>query len=407
MRRLGTLAGLSLLIVAACTDGAIVSRAPTGTANPTTEAANGTGTWAHQVTGKTGPGSRYALLVPTDWNGDAVFYAHGLREPAEPVDLDLGTEVQSLVDGLGAMGYAVAYSSFSSNGLNVADGIQRTHQLRGLFASRFGTPVRSYLVGRSMGAVIAEALAEKHPSQYDGALLMCGELGGFGFEISYMANIRLLFDYFYPGVLPGQLGHMPPNVDLVNDIIIPAQTAIVSDPTGLSAMLQIDDLYIPGSNLTEKITSILNVVGFHALAANDVVQRARGRLPFDNADYVYTSQTLPSTVMDAVNAGIARYSITPDAVAFLQRSYEPTGAISFPELTLHGEQDYIAPFVHESMFLQRVTGAGATNLLVQRSITGTFGHCKFDSDPAVNLQTMLSAFDDLVNWVMNGTKPTP
>jgi hypothetical protein len=41
---------------------------------------------AQSVEGEAG-GARYALFVPTDWNGDLVLYAHGFRDAATPVDL--------------------------------------------------------------------------------------------------------------------------------------------------------------------------------------------------------------------------------------------------------------------------------------------------------------------------------
>ncbi|HEU4747874.1 MAG TPA: hypothetical protein VFS56_05190, partial [Gemmatimonadaceae bacterium] len=92
------------------------------------------GPWAKIVEGETGPGSLYALYIPANWNGDAVYYAHGVRppEPWAPISLDNQDNFFAVRDALGALGYAFAYSSFSENGLAVKDGAQRTHQLRGL-----------------------------------------------------------------------------------------------------------------------------------------------------------------------------------------------------------------------------------------------------------------------------------
>jgi hypothetical protein len=109
------------------------------------------GPWQRIVEGTAGPGARFALYIPRDWNGDAVYYAHGFRDAASPVDLRDQDQLFAIRDELGARGYAMAYSSFSQNGFVVKDGAQRTHQLRGLLASELGgEPTRSFLAGHSL-----------------------------------------------------------------------------------------------------------------------------------------------------------------------------------------------------------------------------------------------------------------
>ena len=61
---------------------------------------------------------------------------------------------------LAPQGFAVAVSSFSENGWVVKDGTQRTHQLLGLFTSKFGKPARVYVAGASMGGLIAIQMIE-------------------------------------------------------------------------------------------------------------------------------------------------------------------------------------------------------------------------------------------------------
>ena len=100
--------------------------------------------------------SLYAFYIPTNWNGDAIYYAHGIRPPLEDITLNDQDNFFAVRDALGALGYAFAYSSFSENGLAVKDGVQRTHQLRGLLNSELpNQPQRSYLAGYSLGALAA------------------------------------------------------------------------------------------------------------------------------------------------------------------------------------------------------------------------------------------------------------
>ena len=70
------LAGISLAAIS-CMDQTPVGPSlvlGVGTASVTTP---GTGPWARVVNGETGPGSLYALYIPTNWNGDAIYFAHG------------------------------------------------------------------------------------------------------------------------------------------------------------------------------------------------------------------------------------------------------------------------------------------------------------------------------------------
>jgi hypothetical protein len=65
------------------------------------------------VVDHTADGSQYELAIPGVWNGSLVVYGHGIVDPQAPVALP---NVGALRDALLANGFAVAYSSFPSNG---------------------------------------------------------------------------------------------------------------------------------------------------------------------------------------------------------------------------------------------------------------------------------------------------
>lgn len=353
-------------------------------------------TWATNITGSTGPGSEYAIFVPTTWNGDVVYYAHGIIDAARPVELPT-TDVAELRDALGAMGYAVAYSSYSENGWAVKDGIQRTHQLRGLFTSKVGNAKRSYVIGHSMGGLVALALAEQYPKQYDGAMPMCGVMGGAQRQIDYIANVRTVFDHFYPGVLPGNALDMPATLDLNTQVLGPAQFAIVSNPNGAGAMARIVQTPIPFDNGPHLVQSILTALGFDARGADDLLDRTHGHSPFDNSETVYTG-ALPSSILDALNADVVRFTETPDAAHYLAKYYEPTGDLRIPTVSIHTTLDPVVPFFHEGVYAGRALAAGASDKLFQRSIS-RYGHCAFA------VSEMTDAFRTLAAWVNTGVRP--
>jgi pimeloyl-ACP methyl ester carboxylesterase len=394
------------VIVVACSEQSVTAPATPKTLGASRSITSSSAVWTQQIAGTTADGAEYAIFVPTGWNGDVVFYAHGIVPPQAPVilpqpgqDWDNAGDIR---DALGMAGYAVAYSTFGENGYAIKEGIQRTHQLRGIFNSKVGKPRRAFLMGHSLGSQVAQALAEKYPAQYNGAFLMCGVLGGTKLQTDYIGDVRTLFDFFYPGVLPGNTMDMPANVDLVNDIQLPALGAIQRNPAPLGLIAAANQVQLAGGNdPTLLITTLLNALSYHALGVNDLLSRTHGHILFDNSATVYTSDVLPpqyAPYYDAINQGIARFAATPDAAAWLEHNYEPTGDLQIPMLTLHKTQDRLVPYRHEAAYRARVQAAGAGVNLVQRSVN-QYGHCEFP------VSDVMSNFQDLVRWVDGGVQP--
>ena len=396
-------AAAAALALSACSDAA-----PTSPPLPVTDVgALPSPVWASQAIGETGPGSTYALYVPHRWNGEAVFYGHGIIVPGSPVALPVNDSIAQMRDSLGARGYAVAYSSFSETGWAVKDGAQRTHQLRGIFASRFGQPVRSYLAGHSMGGLIAQQLAEQFPQQYDGTLALCAPLAGGVAEIDYLANVRVLFDHFYAGVMPGDALNVPAGLDLVADVRVPVAMAVTASPYGMLAIASTKQTPLAGINGGEWATSLIYALSYNVVGTPDMLARTHDHSFFDNSATTYVPGAAPllppvmlAPMLAGANLHADRFTATPDASHYLTQHYTPTGALARPTVTLHTSRDPLVPIFHERAFADAVTAAGEGDLLVQRTVTG-FGHCAF----AVN--DVLSAFDALAGWVRGGAKPAP
>src|SRR4051812_38234977 len=282
MRRSPLVAG-ALLVLGACTDRAPTITSPAVVTSAGRPAGNvisesSTDLWARIVTGETGPGSTYQLYLPRQWNGTAVYYAHGIRDVLEPLSLKNQDNLVAIRDELGQRGFAVAYSSFDENGYAEKDGAQRTHQLRGLLTSEFGQPSRNLLVGHSLGGLIVLDLAERFANQYDGVAALCGVAGGTQAEFDHMVTTRLLFDMFYPGILPGTFNQIPNGL-----IITPAMqgqivAAITANPAGLAiigsvaqANLQFNPLAAPAVRQQQMVQSLITALSFHARGADNVL----------------------------------------------------------------------------------------------------------------------------------------
>lgn len=370
------------------------------------------GPWAKIVEGETGPGSRYALYVPSGWNGDAVYYVHGIRDVDSPIDLRDQDNLYAARDLLGAMGFAFAYSSFSENGYAVKDGAQRTHQLRGLLHAQLnGPPARNFLVSHSVGSAIALHMAETYPTQYDGAFLMCGLVGGSLLQTQYAGHVRALADVFFPGALPGNVLGVPSGFVAT----LPQVIAMVSsNPAGLFAIASIKETplpYVPSGSLLDPtsiasqtlVGSLYGPLSYQTRFANNFTDLLHGQSSFDNAATVYSLSASPlfpglQPLVDLANATVTRYRMPPAAFNYLNHYYSPSGDLRIPVLTLHNTWDPGVPAFHEQELLQRVTSAGRTGSLLQR-LYPAYGHCAFPAPVAVQ------NFLDMVAWVTTGVKP--
>lgn len=346
--------------------------------------------------GDIGPGAQWSIDVPANWNNDLVVWLHGYTNPAAPVTLPAFGPMR---DAMLAQGYAVAASSFSENGYAVKEGVIQSHQLRGLFVSRVGAPRRTYLVGVSLGGLIGAQLTEKYPDQYDGSLLISGIVGGTPRQLTYIADIRVLFDVFYPGILPGDLYQIPVGINFPA-VLGAAQAAVVGNPNGAGAIAALARVHPEFASGGELVQTILTVDGFQLQGANDLFDRTHGHSFFDNAGYAYTGP-VPQAVIDFANASVARYAATPDAENYLEHYGTPDGNLRIPVITLHNSRDPVVPYQHEGWYLQAVTAQGATGMLLQRTLNQPYGHAVFTP---TELTTNLAS---LASWVDTGIKPAP
>jgi hypothetical protein len=352
------------------------------------------------VDGSTGPGSVYRLVRPFNWNGILLLYAHGYVSKDAPVAIT--PDSQLVISIAASQGFAVAVSSFSANGYVIKDGTQRTHQLLGLFTSKFGKPTRVYVAGASMGGLIAIRLIESWPNEFAGVLPACAMAGGLARQYDYTLNVRVLFDLFYPGVLPGTAVDVPPGLDAEQDIVNPAIAAMTDNPDGAAAIASITQTPVPFANGPELVESIATaLVG--AAGYPEILGLTHGAPYFDNAATEYTG-ALPASTLAFINASVQRFVGSPAGRNALEHNYTPTGDLRIPALTLSTLRDPVVPGFHRIVYGQEVAAMGGADLLVQRSVPGFFGgygHCTFTP------QELSDAFLDLVLWGEFGVKPTP
>ena len=97
-----------------------------------------------------------------------------------------------------------------------------------------------WLDAQALQGIVVEMLAERYPDLYAGALPMSGVIGGTKLEVDYIANVRVLFDLFYPGILPGNVEAIPPGTDPLQGIALPAIGDDLDDGVDVALVMKLE-----------------------------------------------------------------------------------------------------------------------------------------------------------------------
>jgi pimeloyl-ACP methyl ester carboxylesterase len=265
-------------------------------------------------------------------------------------------------------------------------------------------------MGHSLGGLAVTQLAEQFPGQYDGVVPVCSMMGGTQAQLDYVVHVRALFDYFYPGILPGSASEPVPgyaiDVPKRNEII----QAVTLNPLGLAVIASTAQTPLEFTTGPQLVETLINALSYHARGADNVLSFTNGKFPVSNVGVTYSPRPdliLPplnlqavSAILAGVNAQIGRFEADPSAVVWAANNFTPSGALQLPTITLHNRWDRLVPFFHEGLFGARVDAAGANNLLIQRASFGWgYGHC------AIPAAAQVQAITDLASWVETGIKP--
>ena len=327
--------------------------------------------------GTQGSGALYRICMPdpNDWNGDLVVFAHGYVAPGEPLaipELELpgGFSIPEIANRLG---FAFATTSFSTNGLAVRQGIEDLRDLMGIFSAAHGQPRYVYLVGGSEGGIITTLAVEQFPELFDGGLAACGPVGDFCWQINYWGDFRVVFDYFFPGLIPGSPVEVPQEV-VVNweTVYVPRiLDAIRRNRHATDQLLRVTGAPVDQRDPTTRETTILGLLWYNVFATNDGMAKLGGQ-PFDNMHRVYRGSDNDVTL----NLRVQRFAADPFALAEIERHYQTSGHLASPLVTLHTSGDPFVPYWHELLYRRKVYDGGSTKL--HRNIPVLrYGHCNF------------------------------
>lgn len=404
---------------------------------------------ASQCTGELN-GAKYTIKLPQNWNGSLLLYSHGYRfaAPAPPSFDAVATNAQvssTDTDGTGSdplsqklldEGYALAGSSYKSNGWAVGDGVQADEDLHAQFVKLVGKPRRTYAWGDSLGGLITEVLAETNPDWVDGAAPMCGAIAGpsynFDVALDVAFAVKALID---PSLkLTGYASADEAAKNWTAASIAVQKAAADVKGGGTAKVLFIASLVnaptatatYDGHDLTSqvkaRVESLLTALAFGTSGRYELEQRVGGD-PSDNsqADYAKRIDDAEAALITTAGgkvaglerslAAVPRVTADASARAAIEKLGDTTGAITAPTVTLHTEQDPLVLVQNESVFSNRARAKQAAGKLVQLYIAPpkTYsetakapygaGHCNFSDGQRTGL------IDVLDNWVRHSVYP--
>ena len=329
-------------------------------------------------------GAEFRIDIPDNWNHGLVMYCHGYDphvagvgyDPAKPLPPELVVFVKE--------GYALAQSGYSAGGWALEQAIPDVGALRKYFVDKYGQPKETYITGHSLGGLLTVAILEKSPDPYIAGLDMCGVVGNATTVLSHAFDLRVLFDYFFPGALPPPT-KVPRNYAVTQKLTSQIYARLVAKPQAAAAMRK-----LAGTHNNRDLASGL-VFGTYVL--KDIEARAGGN-PFDNRDTIYTG----SGDDNALNDGVQRYAADVGALAYLQQHQALTGHLARPVLAIHTTYDWLVPpsIPNDYSLLTREAGNG--DMFVQQYVKHD-GHCNITPEETEH------GFKEVREWVQSKRTP--
>jgi pimeloyl-ACP methyl ester carboxylesterase len=196
----------AIAVAASLVTMSVVAIAPSAYASSSCEAEQtSNGLYIEVCTGKTSDGANFEYRTNSEnFNGTVYLWSHGYRYAVNlpagisppggttPYIVDMSAEVGPstyVVNQLLAAGYAVAGSSFETQGWTVGSAVKTNVELIGVLKSELPDTKGVIAWGASMGGFITQALAERFPKLIKSAAPLCTAAGNVNSELAYAGDL--------------------------------------------------------------------------------------------------------------------------------------------------------------------------------------------------------------------------
>ncbi|MDX1701520.1 MAG: alpha/beta hydrolase [Melioribacteraceae bacterium] len=337
-------------------------------------------------------GAEYFISIPEPWNGDLIIYAHGYYATTETWTPDDKIGDSFFSDIVNDMQYAYATTSYRANGLVIREGVWDLVNLVDQFASITGkSPKIIYLVGASEGGLISTLAIEQYPNKFSGGLGLCGPIGDFVKQLNVIGDFRVVFDYFFPNVLPqwSPLNPLIPqyvidNWDGPTGYEQAVKNAIKANNDKRTQLIKVTKTTVDKNDIEAVCDAVAELIWYNVFGtnnANDVL----GGQPFDNSRKFYFG----SKNDFKLNRNIQRFRADAAAINYVETFYQTSGILERPLVTEHTTGDHLTPYWHQSLYRIKTSQTGSRVLHTNMPVF-KYGHCNFE------IEDVLAGFSILV-----------
>jgi hypothetical protein len=323
-------------------------------------------------------GAKYKIYIPENWNRGLVMYAHGYEEIGEESEI-ISEEVDEFMEIFTSRGFAFAASAYKNQGLVIKDGIEDTEAVRTYFENTYGKPELCMITGHSMGGMISLAMIEKFPSEYDGALPLCGWLAPVYSLLKFGLDLLVTYDYLF-GENDGNI------ISGEDDIEIEEVRERINGKPDLAVLF--------AEHFRMKKEDLAEMIGFYHFVLKETAGWSGG-LPAGNIHTIYSGFGDNDA---ALNRDIRRYEASDKAKEYFIQYNTPTGLLRDPVVALHTTYDEILP-VFNYEYYEHLTEINFTSDLYFQRYVIRDGHCNFTT------AEVAEAFDYLLLWIREGDRP--
>ena len=358
-------------------------------------------------------GVPYRILVPANWNGTLLVFAHAWHDRADhPGEVDdFGRSLAPAgMNLLLADGYALARSAFRNNGYAVKEGLQNSLALTGYFKDRVGKPAYTILWGNSLGGLIALEGIERFSAVYDAAIAFAAPAAGMPRTVDWSLALALAYHVTFGWPVSwGTLGDLDDNLDFETQVC-PILSAQVSDPANMPKFEFIRRVSrLPNAAFSCDAVSATGLFFDMKILTEyfaELERRAHGPV-WQNLDHVYTLPDSDRADLralgldpDALLAEMNAIRIPPNRIGrhYIEHYAEFTGYVTRPVLTVHGRDDPVAIVQHQSAYLATLQASSAAPWLVQ-AFTSIPGHGLFTGGQ------VLFAVQAMQGWLQTRVRP--
>jgi hypothetical protein len=254
-------------------------------------------------------GALYRVCVhPEKWNGDLVVFIPGYHDPADAPKLPAGFGGSPVSWLYSELGYGFATTSFRGTGLIESvtwiggDLLELVETAKTLLQNTSGRTTRYiYQTGGSQGGLGTVQAVEQYPNVFSGGLAACGPIGDYRRQIDYVADFRVVFDYFFakqqtperPPAIPDWpvWRSSPGSIDPTSWEAAQAKAAAaLDDPSNadrIQQVLSVTHAPIDASDPGSIKATTLGLLWYSFRGTNDAIAKLGG-IPFGNVGRRYS-----------------------------------------------------------------------------------------------------------------------